>query len=113
MYLSAMATPRGEIITLNVSSYGPLQKYLGTLEKEPAQIVMVQEHHALNYKLGEVQAAARDEGWHGVWLPAQATAGGTSAGVAVLSRHGVTITQAPRCENGELYPHRVVAAQVN
>ena len=75
--------PEGSFVAANVTSHGPLIAYLGGGQEESdAQVIFVQEHHALNYKLAEVQAPADDLGWQGAWLADEATEGGSSAGAA-------------------------------
>ncbi|CAK0835143.1 unnamed protein product [Prorocentrum cordatum] len=104
-----------DIVTANVTSHGPLGQYLGALTEHNSQaaVVFVQEHRALNYKLGEVLAAARDEGWAGAWAPAAATTRGSSGGVAVLARTDVVVSHGPGTHDVYIVPARIVAAHVH
>ena len=104
-----------EIVTLNATSHGPLVQHLSSLTKggSPVAVVIVQEHRALNYKLGEVQAAALDAGWAGAWLPAAATTGGSSGGVAVLARSNIVVSYGPNTTDGCIVPARILAAHVH
>ncbi len=112
-----LAPPRHEasdshalnVVTVNATSWQPLQRFLSKTE---ADIVLAQEHHLPPDKIASCSAWALRQGWHSIFLPAEATpAGGWSAGVAIFARPHMAISL-PRDGGEEVVPHRVVAACV-
>ncbi|CAK0889507.1 unnamed protein product, partial [Prorocentrum cordatum] len=85
---------KGLITTVNVSSGGPLIKYLAA--GPPSSIIAVQEHHGTLSRLSSLQNQAKDLGYHGVWSAAvPSDGGGTSNGVAILTKTHISVTAAP------------------
>ncbi|CAK0830107.1 unnamed protein product, partial [Prorocentrum cordatum] len=100
------------IVTLNSSSLGPLCDYL---VDSTAHVVLAQERHVPDTKLGERQSQVEDTGWRGLWGPAvpnQDGGPGTTGGVAVLVRSHIPIKAPPGCASHVLVPGRLVAAHV-
>eukprot|EP00959_Pyramimonas_sp_CCMP1952_P315995 6613716-Pyramimonas_sp.AAC.1 len=67
-------------------------------------------------KLASFQGEVADFGFSGTWAPAVPSGtseAGTSAGVAILARTSVTITEPPFTKDPVLYPGRLVAARVH
>ena len=77
-------------------------------------MLAVQEHKADEDRLADVQRRAADKGWSGVWSPAVVTdKGGTSGGLAVLTRGRAMVTAPPCRSDPCIYPGRAMAARVH
>ena len=86
MQASASAMPKvTAVTTVNVSSHGVIKDLLlqpGT----DSSIVMIQEHHADDTRLADVQHYAAQAGFTGLWAAAPSTGrGGTFGGLAVIA----------------------------
>ncbi|CAK0827554.1 unnamed protein product, partial [Prorocentrum cordatum] len=67
-------------------------------------------------KLASFQGEVADVGFSGIWAPAVPSGtseAGTPAGVAILARTSITITEPPFTKDPVLYPGRLVAAHVH
>ena len=108
---SGQSHVHGRIITANVSDAKQMVDYLAVAD---ATVLAVQEHRTGADQLADVQARARDKGWSGAWIPGVATeAGGTSGGLAILTRGKAMITVPPGKDSHVLVDGRAMAARVH
>ena len=85
-----------DLITVNVTSWGPFLKMLGDItdEGENHRLLAVQDLHADVTKLAEIQLKTDEMGYHGIWSAALAgeEGSGTRGGVAVVAPKHLRLT---------------------
>ena len=86
-----------DLITMNVTSWGPYLKALHDLTREDGEnnrLLAVQELHADYEKLAEIQMKTDELGYHGIWSAALAVeeGSGTRGGAAVVAPKHLQLT---------------------
>ena len=95
----------------NANTWKSLQRVLATAASDGTHVLLGQEHHLLADKIPDASQWALARGWFSLWLPAQPTAEGSSAGVAVFARTAFGLVPLEPERGGmAVHPHRVLGA---